>query len=174
MQPTATLGTAEGTGSIPQEFPSGTLVIGIGNNLLGDDGAGIHAIERLRTKNLPDHVELVDGGTLSFTLLEQVENAEFLVIVDAAELDSEPGTVRLFRDGEMDDFLSTSRRPSVHEVNLLDVLTAARLRRRMPPRYAMVGIQPLNVAWSSTPSAPVDKAVDEAVGIIAELVGEAA
>ena len=66
MQPTATLGTAEDTGSIPQEFPSGTLVIGIGNNLLGDDGAGIHAIERLRGKTLPDHVELVDGGTQPF------------------------------------------------------------------------------------------------------------
>lgn len=172
MQPTAIHETAELTGSIPQALPAGTLVIGIGNSLLGDDGAGVHAIERLRTKNLPDHVEVVDGGTLSFTLLEQVENAEFLVIVDAAEMDSDPGTVRLFENTEMDEFLSTSRRPSVHEVNLLDVLTAARLRRRMPARYAMVGIQPLDVAWSSTPSARVDKAVDEAVEIITELVGE--
>lgn len=171
MQSTATHGTAEVTGSIQQEFPSGTLVIGIGNNLLGDDGAGIHAIERLRGKSLPDHVELVDGGTLSFTLLEQVENAEFLVIVDAAELDAEPGTVRLFENAEMDQFLSTSRRPSVHEVNLLDVLTAARLRKRMPARYAMVAIQPRDVEWSSTPSTPVDTAVDEAVDIIAGLVG---
>lgn len=175
MQPTAAHETTSATASFDNlEMPSGTLVIGIGNNLLGDDGAGIHAIERLRGKGLPDHVELVDGGTLSFTLLEQVENAEFLVIVDAAELDSEPGTVKLFQNHEMDDFLSTSRRPSVHEVNLLDVLTAARLRRRMPARYAMVGIQPLNVGWSSTPSAPVDRAVDEAVEIIAELVGESA
>ena len=175
MQPIATQETSGVTGpSAVGEFPAGTLVIGIGNNLLGDDGAGIHAIERLRAKNLPDHVELVDGGTLSFTLLEQVENAEYLVIVDAAELDAEPGTVRVFKNAEMDEFLATSRRPSVHEVNLLDVLTAARLRRRMPARYAMVGIQPLDVEWSSTPSIPVDKAVDEAVDIIAELVGESA
>jgi len=175
MQPTAVHEESDVTGAQDtREFPSGTLVIGIGNNLLGDDGAGIHAIERLRTKKLPDHVELVDGGTLSFTLLEQVENAEYLVIVDAAELDAEPGTVRLFENAEMDDFLATSRRPSVHEVNLLDVLTAARLRRRMPPRYAMIGIQPLDVEWSSTPSTPVDRAVDEAVEIIAGLVGEEA
>lgn len=152
--------------------PSGTLVIGIGNNLLGDDGAGIHVIELLRSKSLPENVELVDGGTLSFTLLEQVENAEHLVIVDAAELDAEPGTVRLFENAEMDAYLSNSRRPSVHEVNLLDVLTAARLRGRMPKRYAMVGIQPLNVNWSSTPSEPVAKAVGQAAGIIAGLVGE--
>lgn len=173
MQPTAIQEQADVAGSVCQEAgSSGTLIIGIGNNLMGDDGAGIHAIERLRGKTLPDHVELVDGGTLSFTLLEQVENAEFLVIVDAAELDAEPGTVQVFKDDEMDEFLATSRRPSVHEVNLLDVLTAARLRRRMPARYAMVGIQPLDVEWSCTPSGPVDKAVDEAVEIIAELVGE--
>ncbi|HKL51989.1 MAG TPA: HyaD/HybD family hydrogenase maturation endopeptidase [Wenzhouxiangellaceae bacterium] len=173
MQPTAVHETTGATGPVSQgNLPCGTLVIGIGNNLLGDDGAGIHAIERLRGKNLPDHVELVDGGTLSFTLLEQVENAEFLIIVDAAELDSEPGTVRLLENAEMDEFLATSRRPSVHEVNLLDVLTAARLRRRMPARYAMVGIQPLDVEWSSNPSEPVDKAVDEAVEIIVRLVGK--
>ena len=175
MQPTAANDTASVTGTLKQtEFPAGTLVIGIGNNLLGDDGAGIHAIERLRGKQLPDHVDLVDGGTLSFTLLEQVENAEYLIIVDAAELDADPGTVRVFMNDEMDAFLATSRRPSVHEVNLLDVLTAARLRRRMPARYAMVGIQPLNVEWSSTPSEPVDQAVDQAVEIIAELIGEGA
>lgn len=165
--------TTEHTGTDPLvEKPSGTLVIGIGNNLLCDDGAGIHVIELLRSRSLPKDVELIDGGTLSFTLLEQVENAEYLVIVDAAELDEEPGTVRVFRNAEMDAFLSNSRRPSVHEVNLLDVLTAARLRGRMPKRYAMVGIQPLNVNWSSTPSEPVAKAVREAAEIIAELVGE--
>lgn len=175
MQPTAIQEQAGAAGSMRQEArSSGTLVIGIGNNLMGDDGAGIHAIERLRGRALPDHVELIDGGTLSFTLLEQVENADFLVIVDAAELDAEPGTVQVFMNDEMDEFLATSRRPSVHEVNLLDVLTAARLRRRMPARYAMVGIQPLDVEWSCAPSGPVDKAVDEAVEIIAELVGEGA
>lgn len=175
MQTTKAIRT-ENDGGVPDplELPSGTLVVGIGNNLLGDDGAGIHAIERLRAKNLPKHVELVDGGTLSFALLEKVENAAYLIIVDAAELDSEAGTVQVFKDAEMDQFLSTSRRPSVHEVNLLDVLTAARLRGRMPPRYAMVGIQPRDVEWSSIPSSPVDKAVDEAVEIIAGLVGEAA
>ncbi len=152
--------------------PSGTLIIGIGNSLFGDDGAGIHVIERLGGRDLPAHVELIDGGTLSFTLLEKVESAKRLIIVDAAELEAEPGTVQVFRNAEMDVYLSNSVRPSVHEVNLLDVLTAARLRGRLPDHYALVGIQPRDVGWSSLPSNTVDKAVDEAAAIIVEMLGE--
>lgn len=172
MQATATTETVNTVSSRDGPEPSGTLVIGIGNNLLGDDGAGIHVIDRLGSKNLPAHVELVDGGTLSFTLLEKVEAAERLIIVDAAQLNAEPGAVQVFADAEMDAYLANGIRPSVHEVNLLDVLTAARLRGRLPPHCALVGIQPRDVAWSSVPSAPVDKAVDEAVAMIVGMVGE--
>lgn len=170
----ATVATESVNSASPHEEyrPSSTLVIGIGNSLLGDDGAGIHVIQRLGSRSLPGHVELVDGGTLSFTLLEKVEGAERLIIVDAARLEAEPGAVRVFRDAEMDGYLAKGNRPSVHEVNLLDVLTAARLRGRLPPCYALVGIQPRDVEWSSTPSQPVEKAVDEAVGIIVEMLGE--
>ena len=172
MQATATTESANAVISRDVSRPSGTLVIGIGNNLLGDDGAGIHVIDRLVSKNLPVQVELVDGGTLSFTLLEKVEAAERLIIVDAAQLEAEPGAVQVFQNDAMDAYLSSGVRPSVHEVNLLDVLTAARLRGRLPPRYALVGIQPRDVEWNSEPSAPVDKGVDEAVEIIVGMVGE--
>lgn len=172
MQATATTESVNTVCARDGPEPSGTLVIGIGNNLLGDDGAGIHVINRLGYKHLPAHVELVDGGTLSFTLLERVEAAKRLIIVDAARLDAEPGTVRVFRNAEMDAYLSNSIRPSVHEVNLLDVLTAARLRGRLPSSYALVGIQPRDVEWSSEPSTPVDKAVNQAVEIIVGMVGE--
>ncbi|MDT8408067.1 MAG: HyaD/HybD family hydrogenase maturation endopeptidase [Wenzhouxiangellaceae bacterium] len=151
--------------------PAGTLVIGIGNSLLCDDGAGVHVIEKLSHQTLPEDVEILDGGTLSFTLLEQVENCAHLIIVDAAELGALPGTIQVFHDQELDQFLATNNRPSVHEVNLLDVLTAARFRGRYPPRCSMVGIQPENVDWSSTPSPAVAGAVNEAAAIIAKLLG---
>jgi len=172
MQATAPTETEAAVAEREDARPSGTLIIGIGNSLFGDDGAGIHVIERLGGRDLPAHVELVDGGTLSFTLLEKVEGARRLIIVDAAELDAEPGTVQVFRNAEMDGYLSSSIRPSVHEVNLLDVLTAARLRGRLPEHYALVGIQPRDVGWSSRPSTTVDKAVDAAVRIIVEMAGE--
>jgi len=152
--------------------PIHTLVIGIGNNLLTDDGAGVHVIERLREAGLPEHVELVDGGTLGFALLEQVESAQRLIVVDAAQMDAEPGTVRSFRDRDMDVYLSTCRRSSVHEVNLMDVISAARFRGMMPARYALVGIQPVSVDWGSEPTEPVARGVAEATRLIIEMVNE--
>lgn len=149
-------------------------VIGIGNSLMTDDGAGVHVAEALRARGLGDQIRVLDGGTLSFTLLDEVEEAEFLVVADAAELNAEPGTVRLFRDGEMDAYLSAANRPSVHEVNLMDVLTAARIRGRMPNRYALVGIQPQSIGWGTKPSATVADAVVQAAAIIEKLVEELA
>lgn len=153
---------------------TGTLVIGIGNSLMGDDGAGIHVISRLAGVSLPDDVEMIDGGTLSFTLLERVENAARLIIVDAAALDAEPGTVQVFHESAMDEFLNSRSRPSVHEVNLLDVLTAARLRGRMPARYSLVGIQPEFIGWSSEPSARVAAGIERAAETISNLLEDAA
>jgi len=158
----------------PQPLKAGrTLVIGIGNLLMSDDGAGIHVIDSLRRHSLPDHVELIDGGTLSFTLLETVESAERLIIVDAAELDAAPGTVRAFHDRDMDVYLGSANRPSVHEVNLLDVLTAARLRGRMPSRYSLIGIQPAQVGWGDRPSDALAGSIDKATRIVLELLEDA-
>jgi len=151
-----------------------TLVIGIGNNLFGDDGAGIHVIEQLRAADLPDGVELVDGGTLSFTLLDFVEETDRLIVVDAAELHADPGTVEIFKDEAMDEFLTSSKRPSVHEVNLLDVLVAARIRGTLPERRTLVGIQPLSLDWSSTPTPEVAKGVAKATEAISAMCRDAA
>lgn len=145
-------------------------IIGIGNKLMTDDGAGVHVIEALRRRSLPEQVRILDGGTLSFSLLEEVERAEFLIIADAAELHAASGTVRLLCDRDMDAYLASSVRPSVHEVNLLDVLTAARIRGRMPNRYALVGIQPAVIGWGTEPSAVVADAVEQAATLIETLV----
>ena len=154
--------------------PARFTVIGIGNTLMGDDGAGVHVVERLKQR-LADRIDssairLLDGGTLSFTLLDEVEQTEYLIVADAAQFHADPGTVRLLKEAEMDAYLGSSVRPSVHEVNLLDVLTAARLRGSMPPRYALVGIQPDFVGWSTQPSEAVADSVQRAADMIEALI----
>ena len=149
-----------------------TLIIGIGNSLMTDDGAGVHVIEALEKMNLPADVELMDGGTLGFTLLESVETADRLIVVDAANLEAEPGTVQVFENEKMDAYLSSCRRSSVHEVNLMDVMSAAKFRGTMPADYALVGIKPAEVDWGSEPTEAVARGVAEAVSIIADMVSE--
>jgi hydrogenase maturation protease len=62
----------------------------------------------------------------------------------------------------MDQFLSSTRRRSVHEVGLIDLLDMARLRDCLPPRRALLCIQPGRIDWSEELSLPVEQALDEA------------
>lgn len=147
---------------------SSTLILGIGNNLLSDDGIGIHVVEALRERNLPG-VECLDGGTLSFSLMETVEGAGRLIVVDAAQLEEAPGTVRLFENEAMDRYLRSGRR-SVHEVGLADVLDMTRLTGRLPEPRALVGIQPKEVDWGDAPTPAVAEAVERAIAEVEGLL----
>jgi len=138
------------------------LVLGFGNVLLSDDGAGIRLIERLRSEMDAEAAEFIDGGTLSFSLLPYVEASNSMLVVDAADLDAIPGTIGLFEDAAMDDFLKSSRRRTVHEVGLIDLLDMARLRDCLPSRRALLCIQPGRIDWSEALSAPVAEAMPEA------------
>jgi hydrogenase maturation protease len=142
---------------------AGTVVLGIGNTLLTDEGAGVHAIRMLEGRpDPPLAVRFVDGGTLSFTLAGPIAQADNLIVMDAAELGEAPGSVAVFVDEEMDRFLGTRRKRSVHEVGLLDLMQIARLTGCLPARRALIGIQPGCIEWGERPTPPVERAIGEA------------
>ncbi len=153
-----------------------TLVLGLGNTLLADEGIGVHALQYLRDRipeNAPEleqELELLDGGTLSFTLAGAIEDSDHLIVLDASRFDAAPGTVRVFEGEAMDHFLGTGKRSSVHEVSLLDLLAITALSGHLPQRRALVGIQPENVDWSDHPT----PAVHEAIPVVCEYVLELA
>lgn len=137
-----------------------TLVLGLGNTLLGDEGAGVHAILHLQKEvNGLKGVKFIDGGTLSFVLADPIGNAENLIVVDAAQLDSPPGTVRLYEDEEMDRFVMNNKNCSVHEVSLADLMIIANLSDQLPAKRALIGIQPKQIDWSDSLSEPVKEAL---------------
>ena len=138
------------------------LILGFGNILLGDDGAGVHLVALLRDGLAPGAAECLDAGTISFSLLPYVEDAEALVIVDAAELDRPPGTVQLFEGAAMDAFLSGTRRRTVHEVGVIDLLDMARLSGALPGRRALLCIQPASIDWNEALSPQVLAALPQA------------
>jgi hydrogenase maturation protease len=139
-----------------------TLILGIGNTLLGDEGAGVHALERIRALIGDDDsdVDLLDGGTLCFMLLPTLEAYRRLIVLDAAQLHAATGTVESFEGRAMDEFLGRPRR-SVHEVGLCDLMTMAHLSGCFPQQRALIGIQPEFVDWSDTCSPPVAASLDE-------------
>lgn len=150
---------------------SGTLVLGVGNTILTDEGVGPWVVERLRALN-PDApgINWMDGGTLSFSIAAFVEDAEHLIVVDATELRADPGTVKVFEDEDMDRMLGGHGR-SIHEVGLMDLMNMARLTERLPRRRALVGIQPEIVDWGTEPTAAVGAAMPVAARAVAELIG---
>ena len=123
----------------------------------------------LRDSHPDAGIDYVDGGTLSFTLTQYIENADQLIVIDAANFDGAAGECRCFIDDEMDGFLSKSGR-SVHEVSLSDLLDISRLVDRLPQRRALFGIQPEYVDWGEILSPPVARAVPETADQVRRLV----
>ncbi|MEN6584764.1 MAG: HyaD/HybD family hydrogenase maturation endopeptidase [Sulfuricella sp.] len=147
------------------------MVLGIGNTLLQDEGAGVHAMHRLQLESADlTGIEFVDGGTLSFTLAGPIGDVDCLLVIDAAELGGPPGTVEVFRDAEMDRFLGANRKCSVHEVGLLDLLAITHLTDKLPPQRALIGIQPAVLDWGEVPSAAVAQALPLACATARELI----
>ncbi|ODU49247.1 MAG: peptidase M52 [Thiobacillus sp. SCN 63-374] len=150
-----------------------TLVLGIGNTLLTDEGVGVHVLQALEPElaHLPD-VTLLDGGTLSFTLAGPIEEADALIVVDAANIKARPGEWALLKGEEMDAFLMSDRKASVHEVGLADLRAIALLAGHWPDRRAMLAIQPAVIDWGERPTPAVTAAIPPACAAIRELIRE--
>ncbi len=150
-----------------------TLVLGIGNTLLTDEGIGIHVLQALEPElaNWPD-VTLLDGGTLSFTLAGPIEEADALIVVDAANIRSKPGDWALLEGEEMDAFLMGNRKASVHEVGLTDLRAIALLTGHWPDKRAMLAIRPGLVDWGEQPTPAVAAAISPACAAIRDLIQE--
>ncbi len=150
-----------------------TLILGIGNSLLRDEGAGIHALNRLREElNGRDDIDFIDGGTLSFALASHIEDASRLIVIDAAQLGAAPGCSRVFEGCAMDEFLGGNRKRSVHEVSLLDLMAIAHLSDRLPQRRALIGIQPAEIDWGEQPSPAVAAAMPQVCAQAVRLIEE--
>lgn len=147
-----------------------TLVLGIGNTLLSDEGVGIHMLAYLQ-RHFPElaGMDYLDGGTLSFTLAPYIEDTDRLIVIDAAELHAQPGTVQVFEGVEMDRFAGRTKR-SVHEVSLGDLLAIAHLTGAVPENRALVAIQPHDVDWGNNLSNPVKQALPLAARHFIDLV----
>ena len=152
--------------------PSNTLILGIGNTLLCDEGVGIHALNlfQLCHPDLPN-LTCIDGGTLSFTLAAYIEDCDKLIVLDAAELKAPAGTVKTMAGRNMDAFLGAARR-SPHEVSLLDLFDIARLTESLPANRSLVGIQPGHIGWGMSPTEPVERALPAAVNEVIDLLGQ--
>lgn len=146
------------------------LVLGVGNSLLSDDGFGIHVIEELKSGNhLDERVRMRDGGTLGLSLLPDIEDADHIIVVDAAELKAPPGELQVFEGTDMDAHLSRHK-STVHEVAMVDLLSAARLAGTLPKTQTLVAVQPECLDWGTRPTTPVAASIPSACDLVCGLI----
>lgn len=149
------------------------LVLGLGNPLLGDDGAGLELLARVEAAGpWPSNVRLVDGGTWGMSLLPDVLDAERLLVLDAVRTGREPGAVVRGEDDAVPRWYA--RPASPHQVDLHEVLAAAELLDGMPSHLVVVGVEPaitdvLHLGLAAEVAASLDVAAREAVRVLGEL-----
>ena len=143
-----------------------TLVIGLGNPLMGDDGIGLAALEQLVASWEVDGVELVDGGTWGMNLLPLIESADTVILLDAIHLGHTPGTVIELDGDAVPRRLAAKLSP--HQIDLGEVLALAALRETLPRRLVAIGIEPAEVEMSTT----LSPAVAAAMPLMLERVAE--
>ncbi len=116
--------------------PKKILILGLGNILLGDEGVGVRVTEQLLTHPLPDGIEVIDGGTAGYELINFFEGKEKVIIVDAVKTNDTPGSVykldlSLVQEDETVQL-------SLHQIGLKNVFKMASLMD-LNPEVTLVG-----------------------------------
>ncbi|WP_406208369.1 hydrogenase maturation protease [Kitasatospora sp. NBC_01560] len=150
------------------------LVAGVGNIFLGDDGFGVETVRRLAGHPLPPDVEVLDVGVRGVHLAYQLlDGYRLLLLVDATARGGDPGTVYLIEPeaGPVESPVLDGHRMGPDAVLALLATLAAGTDGSAPDRVLVVGCEPESLEEGIGLSAPVEAAVDEAVGVILRLVG---
>jgi hydrogenase maturation protease len=145
-----------------------TIVLGVGNRLMGDDGFGPRVIEELQKREVPPYVELMDAGVGGMAILSWIEGADKVVIIDSVQTNNEPpGTVYRFTDKELppsDMFML-----SLHDLNLVDTINIGRVVQKMPDEIVIYGVEVKRVAEFVDGLTPeVEAAMKEVIDLVME------
>jgi len=160
-----------------------TVVLGVGNVLLGDEGIGIHAIRRLESMSLPSSVILVDGSTVGFkllTLFERYSCCRF-IIIDAIELESSYSKGEVFQI-PLDDFYDLNQSDchnnvflSFHQTAVIDVLNLFYFISKIKIRGYFIGVNIFKsgnhtLSFSMKLSKEIEGSLDKIIGVVKRLI----
>jgi hydrogenase maturation protease len=144
-----------------------TLVLGLGNILMGDEGFGVQVARRLGEVPLPDNTRVTEGGVGGFNLLGQLTGVENLIVVDVMIMPSPPGELKLLEPsrelGEPGKVML-----SFHQVGVLDLVQMCSLIGH-EPRTMFLVTRPQSMEWGAGLSPPLKLAVEKAIVMIKEL-----
>jgi len=130
-----------------------TVVLGIGNTILSDEGVGVHAAEALAAAyQIPADVEVIDGGTAGMELLGPLTGVDLLVVLDAVKAGRAPGSLVTLAGSEVPVFFRSKLSP--HQISICDVLAGLEFSGEAPRDLVLVGCEPesLELGLEMTPT----------------------
>lgn len=142
-----------------------TMVVGVGNTILSDDGVGVHAARLLqKDPRVPGGVVILDGGTLGLELIPYVSGASRLLLLDAMDAGEKPGTAFRWAGDQLWNLRAGT---NVHQLGVSDLLATLPLVSDTLREVVLLAIQPASIDWGTqlTPSvqAALGQLVDAAV-----------
>jgi len=138
-----------------------TLILGLGNLLLSDEGVGVHAARALAERELPPGVSVVEAGTAFLDVLPEIEEADRILLVDAMEGGGAPGSVYRV---PFDQCRHPKMLASLHGFDISRVLFMAGNRRA--PEVTVFGIEPARIEWGTEVSPQVRAVLPKLADVI--------
>ena len=150
-------------------------VLGLGNTMFGDEGFGVEVIRYLEEHfDLPENVNLIDGGTQGIYLLDYLESADYLIVFDAIIPQNYNKQVYVYKNDELPSFIY--RKMSSHQVGLSELISLSRLHGKVPKDLILIGVPPVNlnmgVGLSEAVMTLVPKAAEKGKDIISKWLVE--
>ncbi len=137
------------------------VVIGIGNLLLMDEGIGVHTINELEKHDFPRNIEIIDGGTGGFKLIDLIHGAAKVIFIDAVETGKPPGKVTFFGAEDVRSIYN-KKKYSLHDTDLMEVIKMTEMLDN-PPKVEIMGIQPMTIDYGTTLSNKLTDSMPEIV-----------
>ena len=153
----------------PAETNEKTMILGVGNLLLRDEGVGVHVATNLQEYPLPDNIEVIEGGTDGFKLFHLIMEADRLIVVDCVKGGDEPASIYRFDIDDFDHFPDLYK-TSVHQISITEVINLSGTMRT-PPRTTIIGVEPDEISMSMELSPKVQAKLPKVLEIVLETAG---
>ena len=143
-----------------------TIVLGLGNPLMSDEGIGIYLINKLAelSEQFPE-VEFFDAGTGGITLLHLFEDRDRAIIIDCAFMDEEPGQIRRFTPDQVKSVKQLAHQ-SLHEQDIMKIIAMAKLMQQCPKEIILFGIQPKTLKQGEGISSEIEQNIENYINAI--------
>ncbi|UNC92285.1 HyaD/HybD family hydrogenase maturation endopeptidase [Candidatus Contubernalis alkaliaceticus] len=144
---------------------SNILVLGVGNILMADEGIGVQIINKMQNLDLPENVELLDGGTAGLDLIPYMKDKKKIIVIDCVDTEDPPGTVYRMTSLDLEE-INTFTISSMHQIGLAETIKLSRILGNNA-EMIIIGITPKNYKEYSLKISPeLEAVVDKVIEIV--------